>query len=71
MLTKSEIIYNIHFSNEYAESAATLYLGILNIAVMFIMVTVGFISKSESFLKFVFKYLKWCSWLLVYFTTYN
>lgn len=42
MLTKSGIIYNIHFSNEYAESAAFLYLGILNIAVMLIMVTVGF-----------------------------
>lgn len=58
MLTKTGIIYNLHFSNEYAESATSLYLEILNVAVMFTVVTVGFIFKTDSFLKVIFKSLK-------------
>lgn len=47
MLTKPGIIYNIHFIHEYAENMASLYLGIFNIAVMFVVVTVGFYIEDR------------------------
>lgn len=62
MLTKAGILYNIHFGNEYAKSATSLYLEILNIAVMFIRVTLACTSKTDSFLKVTFKGLKQQCW---------
>lgn len=47
MLTKPGIAYKVHLGHEYAENAASLYLGIFNIAVMFVVVTVGFYIEDR------------------------